>query len=496
MHCSEGFASAHGYRPGELLDESMTLLRHELMPAPLFENLWSTLRQNSPWMGLVCNRHKDGSQCWHNLYIKPVYGSGGVQGYGAIYLPVSTEQRQQASVLYGRWRHQGAPVSRLRRLARQCQQQGATWLVGAVVGLSASGFWPAASPHWAQGIGAALMVIGLSVFQSRRQARQLGEVLAGHPKAFAEPTLAEFYSDVGGPAARVNMALMTEEARLQTALTRIGMSTQLIDEHMIALGQLIEHEARRLEHQRSESDYSVVALSQMTATIQEVSRNLHHSADTTRQAVGQSGQGQVLAAQSLAAMQRLNQSVGEVSVAAAELSCATEAIGSITDIISDIAGQTNLLALNAAIEAARAGTAGRGFSVVADEVRQLATRTQEATLKIQPLLQRFRQTTEHTVRLAHDGQDLAGQSMAAVVSVRESFCAVTLALDQISGMSQQIASAMEEQGQVADGLNRQVMQIADTSRESAAKALDGHRISEEIGRQVEALRNLAERFDR
>lgn len=491
FHCSEGFAREHGFDQAELIGKPVAVLRHDGMPAAVFAGLWATLRRGMPWMGMLCNRHKDGSARWYNVYIKPVYASEVIQGYGAVYMPVSADRQPRAQAFFARWRQRGVALSWGERMLRW---GGRYWPVVLATGIGVTA--PLLAQAWLQSLVAGLGILLLIGWHSSRQARQLRAVLTDHPKAFTDATLAELYADVSGTPAQVNMALVAGEARLQTALIRIGMSGQAIGEHMGALQGLIEHEARRLDEQRGESDQSVVALSQMTATIQEVSRSLHHSSRATGQALEQSSQGQTLAEQSLSAMQRLDQSVGEISGAADDLFKATEAIGSITGIISDIAGQTNLLALNAAIEAARAGDAGRGFSVVADEVRQLATRTQEATLNIQPLLQRLRQTTEQTVNLTRDGQVLSRQGMAAVTSVRESFSSVNQALDDISSMSVQISSAMEEQGQVAEDLSRQATRIADASRESAAKAQDGRRVSEEIGRQVGALMDLAQRFDR
>lgn len=492
QQCSEAFAGAHGYLVQELLQHSFERLREPLMPAPVFTRLWQTLRDAGPWMGIVCNRHKDGQQVWHNLYVKPVFGDDGVVGYGAVYLPVDAQQIARAQALYARWKRHGCAVSPAGTISRLLN---AHWPALLVAGGLSAGAGALPSGLWS-GVLPGLALVAGSGWQHWRQQCQLRAALARHPKAFSDPLLAALYCDQGGAIARVNMALTTDEARLQTALIRIGLSGRMIDEKMAALTRLIQHEAQRLEHQRNETDQSVVALSQMSTTIQEVSRNLHETVAATHQALTLSDQGQRLSGDSLTAMQRLDEAVVQVAVAAGELAQATEAIGSITDIISDIAGQTNLLALNAAIEAARAGDAGRGFSVVADEVRQLATRTQEATRKIQPLLQRFRSTTEQTVQLSRDGQALAGQSTEAVQVVRESFVGVNRALDQISLMSVQIASATEEQGEVAQGLSRQIMQVAELCRQSATKAQDGRSISEQIGQQVEALRQLAERFDR
>ncbi|KQQ62601.1 aerotaxis receptor Aer [Pseudomonas sp. Leaf127] len=491
-HCSEDFAAAHGYPGSALVGQTFARLRHGTMPAAVFQSLWASLRQPGPWMGLICNRHASGERLWFNLYVKPVFGDSGVQGYGAVYLPASAGQIQRAERVYAHWHLYGRPLSRGRWLARWAAALGPTLAGAGVLAL----LLPALpSALWQGGVllGAGL---ALGLWQQARLTRRVDQVLAAHPKVFAQAGLAEAYSGQDGSGALLHMALFSAEARLQAALSRIGLSGRTIDRHMTALVALIETEAGRLEQQRSESDQSVVALTQMAATIQEVSRNLHDSVVATRQATDLSAQGQQLSGQSLAVMQRLADAVTDISTAATQMASATEAIGTMTDTISSIAAQTNLLALNAAIEAARAGEAGRGFSVVADEVRQLASRTQQATQDIQPLLSGFRQRTENTVRLAREGQALAGQGSEAVLSVNASFVGVNQALEHISAMSIQIASAMEQQGQVAEDLNRQVVQVAERSRVSAGKAQEGHSISQAIDRQLEALRNLAERFDR
>ncbi|WP_431033246.1 methyl-accepting chemotaxis protein [Pseudomonas yamanorum] len=336
----------------------------------------------------------------------------------------------------------------------------------------------------------------MAMLQDLRKTRALTQIFVAHPKAFADSLTATIYSNAPGAAALMEMALIAEESRLQSALSRIGTAGGVVEQQVIELAQLIQAETQRLERQRDETDLSVTALSELAATIQEVASNVQATNLATQEAVRLASHGEQLSVKSLDAMQQLSLSVVNIAVAVQQLASSTEAIGAITSIISSIAEQTNLLALNAAIEAARAGEAGRGFSVLADEVRQLVTRTQEATEQIQPLLLQLRDATERTVQLTDEGQACARRSTHEVMSVQGNLAGVNVSLNQISGMSMQIASAMEQQSQVVESLSQQVLQVAELSKQSVDKALDGQRIGEDLKSQAEALKNLAERFDR
>ncbi len=491
-YCTEALAQCLGYTGEELLGQPVKVLDHAEMPVQILESLWGTLKKGRPWMGVLKNRRKDGAACWLNLYVKPVFGHNGIQAYGAVYGFPPAEQVRRAEALYTRLNNgrNGPPLITL--LQRACSLYWPCLPMGVVLSL----VLPIANSVVYKGvlILGALAVMGF--LHSWRQSRSLYKVFDAHPKAFVDPQIAEIYSSAPGIAALVNLALIGEESRLQTALSRIGATGGVVEQRARELANLIQIEAERLVGQRDLTDQSVTALSELAATIQEVARNLQESNLATQEAARLASQGEQLSERSLDSMRQLDRSVGSIALAVQQLVISSDSIGSITEIISAIAGQTNLLALNAAIEAARAGDAGRGFSVVADEVRQLATRTQEATQQIAPLLAQLRNSTERTDQLTREGQALAQLSTQEVESVKESLTGINVALAQISGMSLQIATAMEQQGQVVDALNQQEMSIAELSSQSAEKAQDGQRISQDLKRQAEALRNLAERFDR
>ena len=491
-HSSEAFIQLSGYTSNELLQQPSSLLKHPDMPACIFRSLWSALQRSKPWMGLLKNRRKDGSTYWLNVYIKPVFGDDGVQAYGAVYSSASQAQCERAEKLYSRLKS----ASAFQQCSAHLHRQAGAALPSLPLGLLlAAGLWQL-DAHLAQ---SALVVAGSLVaagVQDWRQSRAVKQVFVAHPKAFADRLTAKIYSSAPGVAGLMEMALVAEERRLNSALSRIGTTGGVVEQQVVELARLIQGETLRLERQRDETDLSVTALSELSATIQEVAGNVQATHLATQEAARLANHGEQLSGKSLDAMQQLSTSVGDIALAVQQLASSTESIGAITNIISSIAGQTNLLALNAAIEAARAGAAGRGFSVVADEVRQLATRTQEATQQIQPLLLQLRSATERTVQLTHEGREFARNSTREVASVQSNLAGVNVSLVQISGMSMQIASAMAQQSQVVESLSQQVMQVAELSTQSVDKALDGQRIGEDLLAQAKALRHLADRFDR
>nr|WP_201019629.1 PAS domain-containing methyl-accepting chemotaxis protein [Pseudomonas cichorii] len=489
---SDAFVSLSGYSATELLRQPCVLLKHPDMPAQIFDSLWATLKQGKPWMGLLKNRRKDGSAYWLSAYVKPIFGNEGIQAYGAVYSTPTDVQRLRAEKLYTGLKGSSSSLGAGQRVAALLSCTLPALPVGLLAG---AGVWQLDGFAAQAGLIVAA-VAAMGVIQQWRQARAFQRVLTAHHKSFADPLLARVFSGESGTAGLLDLALLAEQSRLQSALSRIGSTGSVVEQRINELGQLIQAETHRLERQRDETDLSVTALAELGATIQEVSGNVQETNLATQEALRLASHGEQLSEKSLGAMQQLSSSVDHIALAVEQLAHSTESIGNITEIISAIAGQTNLLALNAAIEAARAGEAGRGFSVVADEVRHLATRTQEATRQIQPLLLQLRTATERTVQLTDEGREFARHSTREVESVQGNLAGVNASLGQISGMSEQIASAMQQQSQVVESLSQQVLQVAQLSTQSVDKAVDGQRISSDIQDQAVALRHLAERFDR
>jgi len=225
------------------------------------------------------------------------------------------------------------------------------------------------------------------------------------------------------------------------------------------LASVVESGNVALENQKRDIDQVATAINEMAATVSEVARNAADASSSAQEASGAADSGQAVVTANINSISSLANEVDTTAIIITELANDTETIGGILDVIRGIAEQTNLLALNAAIEAARAGEQGRGFAVVADEVRTLASRTQVSTQEIQQMIERLQNGAKKAVSAMQQGKEKASDSVKHSSNVQESLTTITNLVMKISDMNAQIATAAEEQNQVTEEINRNVVNV-------------------------------------
>ncbi|ACA87840.1 methyl-accepting chemotaxis protein [Shewanella woodyi] len=235
---------------------------------------------------------------------------------------------------------------------------------------------------------------------------------------------------------------------------------------LVNIGETTE----QTQMQSNNADSVAVATNQLLATIQEVAKNAANASDSVRDTENKCQETSHVAERLESDMSELNVQMNLASASIDKLAKESESIGSVLDVIQAIAEQTNLLALNAAIEAARAGEQGRGFAVVADEVRTLASRTQQSTEDIREKINSLQQETETTVKMVTSSSQMANSSIGACEDNRKILSEVLALISELSDMNMQIATASEEQSSVVGEINQNITEIAGTSQNISSKA--------------------------
>ncbi len=249
-----------------------------------------------------------------------------------------------------------------------------------------------------------------------------------------------------------------------------------------------------VRRQQQETDQVATAMHEMSATVQEVARNTQGAAEAAHNASDQAAAGKAVVSRTIDTIESLANEVGRAAEVISHLHENTQEINKVLEVIRDIAEQTNLLALNAAIEAARAGEQGRGFAVVADEVRTLATRTHESTREIQQMIEQLQDGANQAVEVMNASSQRAGSSVTQAAEAGGALDAITEAVSNINDMNTQIASASEEQSAVAEEINRNITNISQIAEQNATASEQTMGASQELARLAEELNAVAGRF--
>ncbi|MBK3444326.1 MULTISPECIES: methyl-accepting chemotaxis protein [Pseudomonas] len=294
--------------------------------------------------------------------------------------------------------------------------------------------------------------------------------------------------------ARLLSALSTMQASLRQTIQHIAGSATQLASAAEELSAVTEEASRGLQQQNNEIDQAATAVNEMTAAVEEVARN----AVSTSEASGQSNQaareGRDRVMETVGAIQTMTQDVQNTSAMIEGLAAQGRDIGKVLDVIRAIAEQTNLLALNAAIEAARAGEAGRGFAVVADEVRALAHRTAQSTQEIEKMVAGIQNGTGEAVQSMQQSNQRSQTTLEMARAAGASLEQITASISLINERNLVIASASEEQAQVSREVDRNLVNIRDLATQSAAGANQTSAASHELSRLAVDLNGMVARF--
>ena len=489
-HANQAFVDVAGFAQDELLGHSHNVVRHPDMPPAAFANLWDQLKKGEPWMGIVKNRCKNGDHYWVDAFVTPSLEGDRVVGFESVRVAPDPSALDRAEKLYRKlWKTGKGPKLPKPglgvKLGLGFSATAAIGIFGGAV-LGGTPLLPAAATWLFTSVagfaGSHLLLGGLR--EAAGEARKLAD----------NPVMQVVYTGRSDEVGNLAFAIKTLQAQLRTVLGRIRESADGVANESGKLSATAASMTESMEVQQNEIDMIATAVEQMSASVHEVAQSAATASAATETTNERAVAGQHALESAVRSTGKVAEGVTNAASTIESLEQDSENIGTVLVVIRGIAEQTNLLALNAAIEAARAGEQGRGFAVVADEVRTLASRTQASTEEIQGMIEGFQGSARDAVRAMELSQTQVAESVENTQQVGTQLQDIFEQVAALEHMGRSIATSADQQSSVSQEISKNLHRISDT----AVSLTEGSQSTRAIGSQVSAqaaeLRSLIRRF--
>ncbi|HEX8964274.1 MAG TPA: PAS domain-containing methyl-accepting chemotaxis protein [Rhodocyclaceae bacterium] len=501
-YANDTFIEVSGFTRDELIGKNHNVVRHPDMPAAGFQNLWDTLKEGRPWGGIVKNRCKNGDYYWVKTLVVPVRQRHETTGYMSVRTEPTREEVAAAAALYQQLNASGAALPMPKPWQRATIRAKQTALVGwmilsQLVGGAATWFGPslglsAEAVKWTMTIfGTSTFFAAVALLLLQNQVLAIIHRIIGRLDNIAQGDLTDQIplhrlDELG----KLNDELVTMQTHLKAMLAEIAEAADRVHANAAALDNEMSEAHDASTAQSTAAANIAAAVEELVVSVQEVASSAQdavHGVEASRELLDSAS---ARMSESRAASQNVVTTVQGASETMTELFKSIFAIGEVTKAIQEIADQTNLLALNAAIEAARAGEQGRGFAVVADEVRKLAEKAKKHSDEISATVQQIQSGTQAATTKMESAGGFVAATEAAMGNAQQGLDEVAQHGEEVIGTSRRIAQNTQQQSATGTTIAGQVEGIVSGIAQTSAVIETASRQADEMKATAAGLREL------